>query len=107
MQVIYRAYDGKHFYTEAECKEHEENCPLFTMYNEEGKTHSAGSAEVVHLPDLVGVSAFVDVCEEEGIVHDGIKQFSSPGWYMWDADQGGYLSLPDRAVLALMQARRE
>lgn len=107
MQIVYRAYDGEHFYTEAECLEHEEKHPLFTMYDEDGRTNSTDSAEVIHLPDNEGVSAFVDICEEEGIDHTGVEHYSLPGWYVWDADQCGYLSLSEPAISALTQAFKE
>lgn len=101
MEILYRAFDGKVFHNADECLRHERENPLFRMWDEDGMTTETGKALVIEiLNDYSGATAFVELCESCGNIHDGIDRFAGKGVYVW-ADNDQYVSIPDSTLEAL------
>lgn len=104
MKVIYEAFDGEKFDTEADCLRHEKESPLFRVYDRQGQPIEVGKD--VHLLHLIdghkGGEAFVRQCEKRGEFSRHITRYSSAGWY-W-RDDNRYSRIDENMVLAMMRA---
>ena len=62
MRVIYEAFDGEKFNTEADCLQHEKNSPLFKTYDRWGHPIEVGQG--VHLLHIIdGLRAAKPLCD--------------------------------------------
>lgn len=105
MRIIYEAFDGEKFSTEAACLQHEKVSPLFRAYDREGYPTVVG--EGVHLLHIIdedkGGEAFQRLCKEQEEDDGDIDRCSSAGWYWWDDYR--FSPVDEELILAMTRAR--
>lgn len=106
MRIIYEAFDGEKFSTEAACLRHEKDRPLFRAYDREGFPTEVGQG--VHLLHIIddarGGEAFQRLCKEQDEDNGSIDHRASAGWYWWD-DDGSFSFVDEELIRAVMRAR--
>lgn len=105
MKVIYEAFDGEKFSTEAACRRHERENPLFRAYDREGQPTEVGQG--VHLLHIIdnakGGEAFQRVCQEQDEDSGDIDHCDCAGWYWWD--DYSFAPVDEELIRAMMCAR--
>lgn len=97
MEIIYKAFDGTCFGTEAECREYE--CKAaFTMWDHCGRpTDDVSDCMVVHFPDPTSSYAFINLAKKADSTTDGID-YDDCGWYFWDDFNSRYCYVEDEII---------
>lgn len=105
MRLVFEAFDGEKFNTEADCLKHEKESPLFKPYDQWGRPIEVGQGvHLLHIIDgLKGGEAFVRLCKEREECHEGITNYSSTGWYWWNNSR--FCCVDTRMIRAMMRAR--
>lgn len=98
MEIIYRSFDGRDFYTEEDCLVHEQKNPLFRMWDSSGETKNIEKGDVVELNSNAAVEKFIEICQNSDIDCSGID---GVGLYAWDASNFEFVNISSYNLPAL------
>lgn len=100
MKIIYKAWDGTEFDKRSACEKYEHDNPCVLMYDNAGRTSKSDEAFVVVLRNDNDAEKFIELCEEQGTMSDGITK-DCHGLYVWDDIEEKYFYISDRIEEAL------
>ena len=110
MEVVYRAFDGTEFREAAACVRYEENARKLKMWFKDGKTSLADKSFVVKLEDENDVRIFIERCDNESTVHDGIEfdeYTADTGLFIWEENRCEYVEINDDVLNALIHCLKD
>lgn len=100
MELIYRAWDGTEFDERSTCEEYEYNNPYIVMYDDNGRVLDSDNALIVVLKHDDDAEKFIELCEKQGTISDGITK-DCHNLYVWDDIEEKYFYVSDRVEDAL------
>ena len=100
MELIYRAWDGTEFDERSACEKYEYDNPCIPIYHNTDRTSKSDEAFVVVLRNDNDAEKFIELCEEQGTMSDGITK-DCHGLYAWADIEEKYFYISDRIGEAL------
>ena len=100
MKIIYKAWDGTEFDEKDACEKYEYDNPCIVMYGSNGRVLDSYKAYIVILKHNDDAEKFIELCEEQGTMSDGITK-DCHGLYVWDDNQEEYFYVSERVEEAL------
>lgn len=98
MKVIYRAFDGAEFETEAACRYHETENPNFVMWGEHGQVDNIGETYVVEIKNEIGIRSFIKVASAWGCDCDEVDDV---GFYYYNNWRNSFELLDETMIKIL------